>query len=217
MAVDDIVRVFLASYFAIAAVFYTAKLIGVRQRTGIVHGDAGSRGTTQFVAHTVFKVFRLIILGVCVTRVIWPGMDQLLIPFEVLDVPAVKLAGAALMCVAFGGIAYVHTYMGAEWRSGVGDTVGHELLTGGPYAYTRNPMFVAIILSQVGFFLAMPTLFTLLCLAVGVSAVLAQETYEEAKLTRQFGKAYEEYRRLTPRWWPRSPRAGTTSGMSSVG
>ena len=30
--------------------------------------------------------------------------------------------------------------------------------------------------------------------------------YEEPILTRQFGAAYEEYRRRVPAWFPRSPR-----------
>jgi protein-S-isoprenylcysteine O-methyltransferase Ste14 len=205
MPIEDVLRVFLASYFVFTAVFYTAKLAGIRHRTGIAHAEAGQRGTTQHVAHRVFRLFRLMILAVCVGRVVWPEFDALLIPFEALTVWPVQAAGALTMVAAFAGIVYVHTYMGQEWRSGVGARQSDLLLSSGPFAWTRNPMFLAIMLGQLGFFLALPSLFSLLCLAVGASAILAQETFEEARLRMQFGDAYETYAARTPRWWPKAP------------
>jgi protein-S-isoprenylcysteine O-methyltransferase Ste14 len=139
--------------------------------------------------------------------VAWPGLDALLIPFESMQFAAIQGFGALTMVVSFALIVYVHTYMGQEWRSGVGARQGDVLLSGGPFAWTRNPMFAAIMLGQFGFFLALPSLFTLLCLAVGASAILAQETFEEAKLRAQYGKDYDAYAARTPRWWPRMPRA----------
>jgi protein-S-isoprenylcysteine O-methyltransferase Ste14 len=211
MLFDDMLRVFLACYFLFAGVFYAAKLAGIRHRTGISHDEPGQRGTTQHVAHRVFRLFRLMILGVVLGRVFWPGLDALLIPFDSMQFAAVQGLGALTMVVSFALIVYVHTYMGQEWRSGVGARLGDALLSGGPFAWTRNPMFASIMLGQFGFFLALPSLFSLLCLAVGASAILAQETFEETKLRTQYGEAYDAYAARTPRWWPRMPRSMTGS------
>jgi len=43
------------------------------------------------------------------------------------------------------------------------------------------------------------------CLACGLQALVG--LHEESALSRKFGAVYEDYRRVTPRWWPRRPRA----------
>lgn len=162
------------------------------------HADRGPRGTAQHRGHTLFAFFRLAIWFVCVARVIAPEIDVFLGPIEVLTTPAVIAAGLGLLLVSLCGTVYVHSYMGAAWRSGVGRDAPRRLITTGPFRFTRHPLFVVIALGQFGFFLALPSLFSLGCLAIGVGVLVAQARFEEGRLARAFGASWSEYVRLTP-------------------
>jgi len=61
-------------------------------------------------------------------------------------------------------------------------------------------MMLCVLLGQVGLFLALPSLFTLVCLVVGVWAVTAQVGVEERLLRQRLGANYEAYVARTPRW-----------------
>jgi protein-S-isoprenylcysteine O-methyltransferase Ste14 len=61
-------------------------------------------------------------------------------------------------------------------------------------------MMLCVIVAQVGLFLALPSLFTLVCLVLGVWAVNAQVGVEERLLRQRFGEDYDTYVSHTPRW-----------------
>jgi protein-S-isoprenylcysteine O-methyltransferase Ste14 len=82
-----------------------------------------------------------------------------------------------------------------------------KLVVGGLYRYVRNPMYLAVgavILGQA----AVLERWVLVAYAVvfGVVVWSFVHWYEEPALERQFGTAYDEYRRTVPGWWPRRPR-----------
>jgi len=61
-------------------------------------------------------------------------------------------------------------------------------------------MYLGIVAAQVGFFLALPSIFSLICLVVGLIAIYRQTLVEEAHLTHRFSTQYKEYKLLVPRW-----------------
>ena len=77
-----------------------------------------------------------------------------------------------------------------------------ELVAVGFYRYTRNPMYVGILLMLTGYFLWYG-FWSLLIYAVFI--FLAFNTfvayYEEPTLRRNFGTAYEDYCKRVPRWF----------------
>lgn len=76
-----------------------------------------------------------------------------------------------------------------------------ELVTTGPYALSRNPMFVAVVLLLAGeaLFVGAVALGVYAALvALGLHLVVTR--YEEPRLRDQFGEAYEAYCEETPRW-----------------
>jgi len=199
----DFGRAALACYFSFIAVFYAAKLMALRARTGRRHADRGSPGTAQHLGHSVFGVLRLVIWSLCVVRTFEPGLDPWLIPFAALTKPGVVLAGLALLVVSLGLIVYVHTYLGDAWRSGVGPAGPSALITTGPYAVTRHPLFLGIAIGQAGFFLALPSAFSLLCLAVGLAVLWRQAAFEEGQMEARFGDTWRDYARRVPPLLPR--------------
>jgi protein-S-isoprenylcysteine O-methyltransferase Ste14 len=75
------------------------------------------------------------------------------------------------------------------------------LATGGPYAFTRNPAYLAMTIIYVGMSLAADAPWALLLL---IPALLIVEVgvirREERYLERRFGDEYLSYKRRTRRW-----------------
>lgn len=75
------------------------------------------------------------------------------------------------------------------------------LVTSGPYAFTRNPMYVSLALLAMAFALFLNTWWTGVLL-VPTLAVVQQFVIvpEERYLRRRFGAAYDDYTRRVRRW-----------------
>lgn len=71
----------------------------------------------------------------------------------------------------------------------------------GPYRFTRNPMYLGLLILSCGLALAMNAIWTLLLLApavVGMNVLVI--TREERYLERKFGAEYVEYKQRVRRW-----------------
>lgn len=75
-----------------------------------------------------------------------------------------------------------------------------QLVTGGIYRFTRNPIYVGGLLMSTGWALMFLSLVSAIG-AVGLALVLNQKVkLEEAALEKKFGDDYRAYRRVTARW-----------------
>lgn len=111
---------------------------------------------------------------------------------------ALVLLGEALR---FWGVSAV----GSETRT-TGSVGGTYLVTAGPYAFVRNPLYLGNVMIYAGVGVMSLALFPWLTLAALVwfglqySLIVSQE---EEYLAEKFGAAFEEYRRKVPRFVPR--------------
>lgn len=193
-------RWFLAVYFLAVATFYTVRILAEKARAGTSPVFSGEPGTVHFATHMTFRVFRVAILVACCARLAWPGFDTYLGPIPIVWHPAALLTGDALLLASFTAVLYIHFYLGKDWRSGTCQGSEARLITSGPFAVCRNPMMLFVMTAQIGLFLALPSVFTLICLAAGLWAVLAQVRVEEQMLEARYGAAYQAYVSQTPRW-----------------
>jgi len=78
------------------------------------------------------------------------------------------------------------------------------LITSGPYALTRNPLYIANFLLWTGFALA-SSLDWMLPLSWAVFALQHATVvrWEEQLLASRYPATYPRYARVVPRWWPR--------------
>jgi protein-S-isoprenylcysteine O-methyltransferase Ste14 len=74
-----------------------------------------------------------------------------------------------------------------------------NLVTEGPYKYTRNPMVIGLflVLISLGLILRSPSFFVFLLLLLPLG-ILFIKLYEEKDLERRFGEAYIAYKAKTP-------------------
>ena len=144
--------------------------------------------------------------------VVVPGTVAGLIPWGLLALePSAWRIGAAVLGwlgaapIAFG----VWLYAWCAWgfaTAGRGTPSPHdpprELVTTGPYARSRNPMYVAVVAVVVGLAVANGSLALLAyALVLGASFHRRVVRFEEPVLASDFGDAYAAYRARVPRWW----------------
>lgn len=79
----------------------------------------------------------------------------------------------------------------------------HTLATTGPYAKMRHPQYVGFVIIMFGFLVQWPTLLTLVMFPILVLMYIHLAKREEADARREFGEAWGEYARTTPRFIPR--------------
>ena len=198
---EPVVRVFLGIFFLMIGLQFSARTLGLYRRMGFSHINYGARGKATWWHRHTFNVFRAAILLICLIR-IGVDIDPWLGVFPWLYQWPVLLAGMLVLMASFTVVNYLQAYMHEDWRSGIDEQKAKpaKLVKHGPFARSRNPLFLAVMSGQFGFFLALPSVFTLVCLVAGVLVITRQAREEEKALACQFGAAYEEYRKQVPRW-----------------
>lgn len=200
-AIEPLVRHFLGIFFLMIGLQFAGRSLGLFRRMHFSHINYGERGTAPWWHRHIFNVFRTAILLVCLVR-IFADIDGWLGVFGALYQWPVLLAGMVLLLVSFASVNYLQAYMHEDWRSGIDRRAeGTHLLTEGPFGRSRNPLFISVITGQLGFFLALPSVFSLVCLIAGVLVITRQAREEEKALAERFGAAYEDYRTRVPRWF----------------
>ncbi|NMT64307.1 methyltransferase family protein [Marinobacter orientalis] len=196
---EPLVRYFLGIFFLMIGLQFTSRSLGLDARMGFSFIHYGKRASAGWWHRNIFNVFRALILAVVVGR-IFVDIDPWLGVFGWLYRGPVLVTGMVLLLVSFSLVNYLQAYMHDDWRSGVDPKQNRHLITGGPFSRSRNPVFMSVMLGQSGFFLALPSVFSLVCLIAGVTVLIRQARVEEQALTDVFGDAYEAYRRQVPRW-----------------
>ena len=76
-----------------------------------------------------------------------------------------------------------------------------QLVTGGLYRVSRNPMYLGLVMAGIGAALVSGTLMAALVSAAFAATVrFWYIAFEEDAMRRQFSDEYEAYRRRVPRW-----------------
>jgi len=87
------------------------------------------------------------------------------------------------------------------------------LATSGPYAYTRNPLYLGSLLIGVGFAVAARSWWVGVALVVMFFAIYVPVIRDEEAFLRERFPEFEEYAQRVPRMFPRiMPRSGTEEG-----
>ena len=114
-------------------------------------------------------------------------------------------AGAAVVCLLLSIQCWRH--MGSDWRMGIDPSNDHKLITDGPFARVRHPIYTLSVALMSCSVVIIPTLAMLTIASVHILLMYLKVRNEEEFLLKTHGPAYREYCRQTGRLWPRI-RAG---------
>lgn len=186
-----------ALYMALAFGLRTAMQL---RRTGSsgFEGISGRPGSAEWWAGVLFVV--AIAVGVAAPVLALTGVAE---PIPALDVSAVHGAGIALFAVGLAGTLAAQVAMGESWRIGVDEAATTDLVTGGPFALVRNPIFAAMLPASAGLAAMVPSWVALAGLAALVLALELQvRVVEEPYLRRVHGDRYSGYASRVGRFLP---------------
>ncbi len=129
-----------------------------------------------------------------------PNFYPYLLPIVWLENRTVQLVGIALLLVSLVWTILAQIQMGNSWRIGIDEEKETALVQSGLFRFSRNPIFLGMQVTLLGFFLAMPNALTLLILAVGFVLMQIQVRLEEEFLAGTHGTEYEDFKRAVRRW-----------------
>lgn len=163
----------------------------------------------RFVAHRWAE--RLVLLSIemnllllwLLARVVL-GRDAPLAPAGLE--PVLAAAGAAIAWAGALFAVWARLVLG-HWFSGTfGVKPGHELVTRGPYAVVRHPMYLGLVTLGAGVAIAHDSAVSLVVALAFIVPFALHALVEEQMFARHFGEAWQDYARRVPRLFPRWPR-----------
>lgn len=117
------------------------------------------------------------------------------------------LARPTLSSLAIGGVIGVLGLVIRAWAAG--HLRKHQALaTGGPYAFTRNPLYFGSVILAAGFVVAGKSIWAAI-VVVGYLALFYPVVMrrEEAELQRHYGEDFQRYAASVPLFWPSMRRS----------
>ncbi|EID14988.1 protein-S-isoprenylcysteine methyltransferase [Mycolicibacterium phlei RIVM601174] len=126
-----------------------------------------------------------------------------LAPLRFADHLLVHATGIAVAVVGIGLTLQAQLGLGASWRIGVDETERTELVTGGPFAIVRNPIFTTLLLTLTGLTLMVPNPIAIAGLLIAIAGIQLQvREVEEPYLRRVHGHTYRDYTTRVGRFLP---------------
>ena len=105
---------------------------------------------------------------------------------------------AALTAAGLLIAVWARRYLGTNWSGTVTIKEGHELVTAGPYAIVRHPIYTGLILAFAGTAIAIGEWRVVFGVAFAVIAFWRKLWLEERWMREQFGERYQAYSRRVP-------------------
>jgi protein-S-isoprenylcysteine O-methyltransferase Ste14 len=176
------------------------------RRTGSTgfKGIGGRPGSAEWLAGVGFTL--AVVLGFSA-----PVLDLLDVvdPIAGLDGHGAHAAGTVLAIAGIAGTLVAQMAMGESWRIGVDPAERTQLVTSGPFALVRNPIFSAMLPTALGLTLIVPSWVAIAGL-VGLLVALEVQVrvVEEPYLLRTHGETYAAYARRVGRFVPGVGRLG---------
>ena len=91
---------------------------------------------------------------------------------------------------------------GAEIYASPAESV---LVTTGPYACVRNPLYLGVIIALIGWTLLLHSFILAVATSLMIIHFVLVAKWEERELLSRLGDRYDAYRRVTPLFLPRLP------------
>ncbi|HVR47326.1 MAG TPA: isoprenylcysteine carboxylmethyltransferase family protein [Candidatus Binatia bacterium] len=176
----------------IGALWLTFVLVWLVTAFGAKRSVSGIDWWRQAQLRLALIVLILLVLRIPVIRhslhVAHPG-------FVTVD-PRLGIAGVILCALGVAIAIWARVHLGRNWGLPMSRKEAPELVTSGPYAYVRHPIYSGIFLAMIGSALGESVLWLIPFAVAGAYFIYAART-EEHILEQEFPEQYAAYRRHT--------------------
>jgi protein-S-isoprenylcysteine O-methyltransferase Ste14 len=161
-------------------------------------GISGSPGSAE---HTAGLLFALALGAGAAAPVL--ALTDVASAIDALDGSAGHALGVVLFAGGLVGTLLAQIAMGCSWRIGVDTSERTKLVTTGPFALVRTPIFAAMLPTSLGLVLMVPNAVALVAFAaLAIALELQVRVVEEPYLLRVHGDAYATYAGRVGRFVP---------------
>ncbi len=125
---------------------------------------------------------------------------------EVLSVPFpdwLRWVGFALGVASLGGWTWTQVALGKEWSPQLQLRERHRLVTTGPYARVRHPLYTAMIGYGTSLALVTANWVFVVFAITAIAGLFARVPQEEQMMIKEFGEKYRVYMQRTGRFFPK--------------
>jgi len=130
---------------------------------------------------------------------IWGLVKQ---PQNLSMFPVLRIVGLALYIVGLTIMIVGQVTLRRNYSGTVVIRVDHQLITHGIYRFTRNPMYLGLIMVVTGIPVFAASMYGFLISLVLIPIILNRIRLEEELLTEEFQDAYQKYKEATKKLIP---------------
>jgi protein-S-isoprenylcysteine O-methyltransferase Ste14 len=192
-----ILPVYIILYFVVLLVvpaMVVGKKIGKSPIVLSASDDAHGLIARYFLVWVVLASVYIILFVAC------PACYVYFMPMSYLENNTLTICGLAIMVVSLIWTSAAQINMQASWRVGIDEKQKTELVKTGIFRFSRNPIYLGMIVSVLGLFLVTPNAFTLLLVVLGYVLIQIQVRLEEEFLYKMHGQAYLDYKNSVRRF-----------------
>jgi len=120
-----------------------------------------------------------------------PLLEERFIPWS----PIIFWSAAALTAVGLLFSVWARVHLGGNWSGTVTVKEEHALITTGPYALVRHPIYTGILTGFLGSALALGQWRGVLALVIGIAGLWRKWRLEERWMQETFGEVYSTYKK----------------------
>ncbi len=188
--------VFLLVYLLIT---FIVPSVRVYKRTGINPVTFGKSDNAHDYIGTIMKFLTgLLVIAVLLFSFTSTAYEYLN-PIVYLQSIWVQYTGLFIIHASLVWIVIAQYQMKQSWRIGIDEKHRTDLITVGLFSFSRNPIFLGMILSTIGIFLIIPDTLTFFVAATSYIVIQIQIRLEEEHLAKQHGQIYSEYKKTVRR------------------
>ncbi|MGH9837592.1 MAG: methyltransferase family protein [Blastocatellia bacterium] len=189
--------VYLLAWFALA---FAWRSYLIWKRTGRNPYRLGATDSAHDFIGVLFRLTMIACAGVVLIYSFWSEGYRFLAPIVWLQHPMLVVLGVALLLVSLIWILIAQQQMGESWRIGIDHEQKTALVSRGVFRLSRNPIFLGMRATLLGYFLVLPNAVSLAILVLGDALMQIQVRLEEEYLAHTHGEEYEQYRHQIRRW-----------------
>jgi protein-S-isoprenylcysteine O-methyltransferase Ste14 len=144
------------------------------------------------------RVFRTVLLLVGVLLMCWPWIPVAWLYRRFLPMTAEMFwVGAAVTVAGLLFCVWARVTLGRNWSRSVTIKQGHELITAGPYALVRHPIYTGLLTGFAGTAIALGELRGVVAFVLIFASLWYKLRLEERWMRTAFGEVYADYSRHT--------------------
>lgn len=196
----DFIRFFIPIYFILFfAVSFLGISIAVAKKIGKNPNVLPKDGSAYALIGWYFKLILAALFIYTLLFLLFPETIENAFKIPVLENKWVQYTGMIMMVLAFIWVVIAQFQMKDSWRIGIDDQMKTKLVKNGLFQFSRNPIFLGMTVSLIGFFLAFPTVIAFFFSLIGSILMQIQIRLEEEHLLKQHGQIYLAYKKKVGR------------------